>query len=121
MKAQSQRRRSLLDNGSVNTFPRQPNPVTAATDTHATTEELLVLRVLRQTSSESEVSASLCWWVVANSGQARLGSIWPGVAATISYETVGSRKDMTTEAEEYTVLGALTKQRLMKTQQTEKT
>jgi hypothetical protein len=31
----------LLGSGSVNTFPRKPNHVTAATDTHATIEELL--------------------------------------------------------------------------------
>jgi hypothetical protein len=37
----SQRRRPLLGSGSVNKFPRQPNYVTAATDTHATIEELL--------------------------------------------------------------------------------
>jgi hypothetical protein len=30
-----------LGNGSVNTFPRQPNHVTAARDTHATIDELL--------------------------------------------------------------------------------
>jgi hypothetical protein len=43
---------SQLDNGSVSTFPQQPNPVTTARDTHATTEELLVLRVLRLTRSK---------------------------------------------------------------------
>jgi hypothetical protein len=34
-------RRPLHGNGSVNTFPRQPNHVTAATDTHTTIGELL--------------------------------------------------------------------------------
>jgi hypothetical protein len=31
----------LLENGSVNTVPKEPDNVTAATDTHATIEELL--------------------------------------------------------------------------------
>jgi hypothetical protein len=38
---QNQRRHPLLGNGSVNSFPWQPNHVTAATDTHATIEEVL--------------------------------------------------------------------------------
>jgi hypothetical protein len=35
------RRHPLQGSGSVNTFPRQPNHVAAATDTHAIIEELL--------------------------------------------------------------------------------
>lgn len=31
----------MLDKGSVNSFPPKPNHVTAATDTHATIEEML--------------------------------------------------------------------------------
>jgi hypothetical protein len=36
-----QRRHPLLGNGSANTIPQQPNHMTTATDTHATTEKLL--------------------------------------------------------------------------------
>jgi hypothetical protein len=52
----------------VNTFPQQPNQVTATTDTHATTEELLEavfsvwsLQKLYYEASWTKVNASQ-WW-----------------------------------------------------------
>jgi hypothetical protein len=61
------------------------------------------------------VNASLRERVVASGGQTRLGSHWPGVAAMRSYETVGSQ-DVNTEAWESTLLGAVTRQRILKTE-----
>jgi hypothetical protein len=49
-----------------------------------------------------------------------LGSQWPGVAAIKTYESAAG-KDVNKETEESTALGVITKQRPVKTQQTEKT
>jgi hypothetical protein len=53
--------------------------------------------------------------VVASSGQMRLGRQWAGVAEMMSYETVAS-KEANTETEEFIVLGAVIRQRLVKTE-----
>jgi hypothetical protein len=72
-------------------------------------------------SSESEASVSLWQWVIASGGQTWLGvndqKLWPWVAM----RQLAAYKDMHMEAEESTALEVITKQWLVKTQQTEKT
>jgi hypothetical protein len=106
-------RRPLLGNGFVNTIPLQPNHVTGPRNDYADEDQQQFSRLKRQARE---------WWsVIANSSQ-----WWPGARLGVNGQELWPRAnlhsaavmDENTEGDEYTTLGAVTKQRTVKTQKT---